>query len=90
MTLNIVYRTIEHSKHSKYALGRRQVPFEEIRIIELIGEGGQGAVYKGSLDKKIIALKRFSKKEETENYHLLVLDHPNLIRFLSVICICFL
>ena len=71
------------------ALGRRQVPYEEIKNIELVGEGGQAEVYKGTLNEEIIALKRFVKKTKTEKYHLLGLDHPNLIRFLSVIYICF-
>ena len=66
------------------SLGRRQVPYNDISNIELIAKGGQGEVYRGTFGGKNIALKRFTTKDETNNYHLHSLNHPNLIKFLLV------
>ena len=71
------------------SLGRHQIPYEEISNIEEIKKGSQGVVYKGVFGGRTIALKKFAKKREAD-YHLLLLDHPNLIKFLLVIRIyCF-
>ena len=65
------------------------MPYEEIKNIEFIGDGSLGEVYKGTFNGRKIALKRFLLKEKTDNYHLFVLDHVNLIKFLLVTYIYF-
>lgn len=70
------------------SLGRREVPYKELsKNLKLIGRGGQGQVYNIVVSERTLALKQFKTKKETENYHLLYLDHLHLIKFLLVVYI---
>ena len=66
------------------SLGRREIPYEKFSDLKLIGRGGQGQVYKGVIGERSFALKKLRTRKETEKYHLLHLNHPNLIKFLLV------
>ncbi|VDD87028.1 unnamed protein product [Enterobius vermicularis] len=59
-------------------LYKRKIRFETISTLEKIGEGAQGVVYKGIFNNEIVALKKFSPKEEANKFYFF-LDHLNLI-----------
>ncbi|KHJ91257.1 hypothetical protein OESDEN_08882 [Oesophagostomum dentatum] len=61
-----------------------EIPFEAITGLEWLGAGSQGAVFRGCLNGKTVAVKKVKLKEETDIKHLRHLDHPNIIKFLNL------
>ncbi|KAM3329351.1 hypothetical protein ACQJBY_026429 [Aegilops geniculata] len=71
-----------------------KLPFEYLKMItnfsdeHALGSGGSGVVYKGRMSngefiavKKLqLSLPRFQKQFENEVYHLMYLNHPNIVR----------
>lgn len=58
-----------------------EIPFEDLKDLEFIDSGGQGAVYKAEHKGKIVAVKKVRDPKETEIKHLLKLKHENIIEF---------
>ncbi|KAM0842356.1 hypothetical protein ACQ4PT_058404 [Festuca glaucescens] len=74
------------------------IPFQCLKEImnnfsddQVLGQGGSGVVYKGVLHNgKMIAVKRIDssrpgleKQFENEGYHLMMLKHPNIVRYVG-------
>lgn len=73
---------------SAFQLGLPRFPPEEVKILELIGEGKFGSVFKGVLRGTPVALKRLNNLEATEDFiremtTLGSLSHPNILRILG-------
>lgn len=63
-------------------LGLREIDFNEISNMVLLGKGGGGEVYKGEYEGKPIAVKRAYDEHELNIAHLVHLNHPHLVQFL--------
>jgi len=61
-----------------------EIPFEEIRELEWLGSGAQGAVYKGKLRRRLVAVKKVRDLKEMDIKHLRKLRHQNIVRFKGV------
>lgn len=57
------------------------IPFEEIRELQWLGSGAQGAVFLGVFGGEQVAVKKVRHQKDTEIRHLRHLDHQNIIRF---------
>ncbi|XP_038607981.1 LOW QUALITY PROTEIN: mitogen-activated protein kinase kinase kinase 12 [Tachyglossus aculeatus] len=71
-----------------------EVPFEEIRDLQWVGSGAQGAVFLGRFHGEDVAVKKVRDLKETDIKHLRRLKHPNIITFKGVCtqapCYCIL
>ena len=56
-----------------------EVPFEDIRSLQWLGSGAQGAVFLGNLKGEEIAVKKVRDEKETDIKHLRKLNHPNIV-----------
>lgn len=56
-----------------------EVPFEDIRNLQWLGSGAQGAVFLGTLKNTEIAVKKVRDEKETDIKHLRKLNHPNIV-----------
>lgn len=72
-----------------------EISLESIKVNfkdDYIGGGTQSSVFRGTLNEKIIALKKLNRASEVDIKMLKALDHPNVIRTLGVctkdICPC--
>ncbi|VDM96513.1 unnamed protein product [Thelazia callipaeda] len=61
-----------------------EIPFESITHLEWLGSGSQGAVFIGSFNGRLVAVKKVKDKSETELKHLQHINHANLIKFIGV------
>lgn len=61
-----------------------EIPFENITDLEWVGAGSQGAVFKGLLHARPVAVKKVRDVSETDIRHLRKLSHPNVVAFRSV------
>lgn len=70
------------------------INFEDIKLLDKIGEGGFGAVYSGMWDGKIVAIKKFHIKEKysvknTLNKYIKEINtianlrHPNIVLYMG-------
>ena len=57
------------------------IPFENISDLKWLGSGAQGAVFSGSLNNEIVAVKKVREQKETDVKHLRKLNHPNIVKF---------
>lgn len=57
------------------------IPFEDIRELQWLGSGAQGAVFLGVYGVEQVAVKKVRHMKDTEIKHLRDLDHPNVVRF---------
>ena len=58
-----------------------EIPFEEIRDLKWLGSGAQGAVFMGTYQQEILAVKKVKEEYETDIKHLRKLNHPNIVQF---------
>ncbi|XP_076351101.1 uncharacterized protein LOC143247252 [Tachypleus tridentatus] len=56
-----------------------EIPFENIRDLQWLGSGAQGAVFVGRLNNDMVAVKKVREKSETDIKHLRKLNHPNVV-----------
>ncbi|XP_076316774.1 mitogen-activated protein kinase kinase kinase 13-like [Tachypleus tridentatus] len=61
-----------------------EIPFENIRDLQWLGSGAQGAVFKGHLNNEMVAVKKVRDKSETDIKHLRKLNHPNVVSIKGV------
>ena len=61
-----------------------EIPFENIRDLQWLGSGAQGAVFLGKLNNEYVAVKKVKEKNETDIKHLRRLNHPNIVLFRGV------
>ncbi|XP_013394256.1 mitogen-activated protein kinase kinase kinase 12 [Lingula anatina] len=61
-----------------------EIPFENIKDLQWLGSGAQGAVFLGKLDQDPVAVKKVREVKETDIKHLRKLFHPNIISFKGV------
>ena len=59
-----------------------EIPFEDLKNLQFVDSGGQGAVYKAEYKGKIVAVKKVKDPKEIELKHLLKLKHENIIEFM--------
>lgn len=57
------------------------IPFEDIRELQWLGSGAQGAVFLGVYGTEQVAVKKVRHEKDTEIKHLRDLNHPNIVRF---------
>lgn len=60
-------------------LGAREIPTESVLLFK---KEEESELYKGEYNGEIIAVKKVYDVGETDIFHLLHLNHPNLIQFL--------
>ncbi|XP_023235625.1 mitogen-activated protein kinase kinase kinase 13-A-like isoform X1 [Centruroides sculpturatus] len=56
-----------------------EIPFESIRDLQWLGSGAQGAVFLGTLNNELVAVKKVRDKSETDIKHLRKLRHPHIV-----------
>ena len=57
------------------------IPFDELKDLQWIGNGAQGCVFKGNFRNEEVAIKKVKSKEEASIKNLKKLNHPNLVKF---------
>lgn len=57
------------------------IPFEDIRELQWLGSGAQGAVFLGVYGSEQVAVKKVRNVKDTEIKHLRDLNHPNIVQF---------
>jgi len=58
-----------------------EIPFEDLKNLEFIDSGGQGAVYKAEHQGEMVAVKKVQDSKEIEIRHLLKLKHEHIVEF---------
>lgn len=58
-----------------------EIRFEDLKNLEFVDSGGQGAVYKAEYQGRIVAVKKVKDPKEIELKHLLKLKHENIVEF---------
>ncbi|KAL6456010.1 hypothetical protein MHYP_G00358610 [Metynnis hypsauchen] len=94
--LFFIYRVLRgHGKQSLHNLNMLEAAFsppsldlDNLKLLELIGRGRYGAVYRGCLDERSVAVKVFSSGNHQpfvneRSIYRLLLDHDNIARFLE-------
>jgi len=61
-----------------------EIPFEDLKNLEFVDSGGQGAVYKAEHQGQMVAVKKVRDPKEIEIRHLLKLKHDNIVEFMLV------
>ncbi|XP_029173027.1 mitogen-activated protein kinase kinase kinase 12 isoform X2 [Nylanderia fulva] len=61
-----------------------EIPFGDISEMKWVASGAQGAVFKGKLNREIVAVKKVRDPKETDIRHLRKLNHPNIVQFKGV------
>ena len=64
-----------------FFLGNWELSFEEIKDLQFIGSGAQGAVFSGYLNGEWVAVKKVREKTDTDIKHLKKLSHSNIVAF---------
>ncbi|XP_013787510.2 mitogen-activated protein kinase kinase kinase 13-like isoform X3 [Limulus polyphemus] len=76
---NIIGKSVNNENKDDW-----EIPFENIRDLQWLGSGAQGAVFLGRLDNELVAVKKVREKSETDIKHLRRLNHPNIVAFKGV------
>ena len=58
-----------------------EIRFEDLKNLEFVDSGGQGAVYKAEYQGRTVAVKKVKDPKEIEIKHLLKMKHDNIIEF---------
>jgi len=58
-----------------------EIPFEDLKNLEFVDSGGQGAVYKAEHQGEMVAVKKVRDPKEIEIRHLLKLKHEHIVEF---------
>ena len=58
-----------------------EIPFEDIKELEWIGSGAQGAVFLGKWRSEEVAIKKVRTQKDTSIKHLKYLEHKNVVKF---------
>lgn len=58
-----------------------EITFDDIKDLEFLGSGAQGAVFCGRLKGELVAVKKVREKVETDIKHLKKLSHRNVVSF---------
>ena len=58
-----------------------EIAFEDLKDLQFVDSGGQGAVYRAEHQGRIVAVKKVKDPKEIEIKHLLKLKHENIIEF---------
>lgn len=61
-----------------------ELSFEDIKELQFLGSGAQGAVFSGYLNGEWVAVKKVREKTDTDIKHLKKLSHPNIVAFKGV------
>ncbi|GFY03857.1 mitogen-activated protein kinase kinase kinase 13-B [Trichonephila clavipes] len=61
-----------------------EILFDDIKDLQFLGSGAQGAVFCGHLNGELVAVKKVREKSETDVKHLKKLSHCNVISFKGV------
>lgn len=61
-----------------------EINFDNIRELEWLGSGAQGAVFQGKINNEMVAVKKVKELYETDIRHLRKLNHPNIVAFKGV------
>ncbi|GBM41178.1 Mitogen-activated protein kinase kinase kinase 12 [Araneus ventricosus] len=61
-----------------------EIPFDDIKDLQFLGSGAQGAVFCGCLNGELVAVKKVREKSETDVKHLKKLSHCNVVSFKGV------
>ncbi|XP_072539779.1 bone morphogenetic protein receptor type-2a [Salminus brasiliensis] len=94
--LFFIYRVLRgHGKQSLHNLNMLEAAFsppsldlDNLKLLELIGRGRYGSVYRGCLEERSVAVKVFSSANRQpfvneRSIYRLLLDHDNIARFLE-------
>ncbi|GIX68376.1 mitogen-activated protein kinase kinase kinase 13 [Caerostris extrusa] len=61
-----------------------EILFDDIKDLQFLGSGAQGAVFCGHLNGELVAVKKSEGKAETDVKHLKKLSHCNVVSFKGV------
>ncbi|KAG8201444.1 hypothetical protein JTE90_024314 [Oedothorax gibbosus] len=61
-----------------------EISFDDIKDLQFLGSGAQGAVFCGCLKGELVAVKKVREKVETDIKHLKKLSHCNVVSFKGV------
>ncbi|KAF8790378.1 mitogen-activated protein kinase kinase kinase 13-like [Argiope bruennichi] len=61
-----------------------EILFDDIKDLQFLGSGAQGAVFCGRLNGELVAVKKVREKSETDVKHLKKLSHCNVVTFKGV------
>ncbi|XP_065654999.1 mitogen-activated protein kinase kinase kinase 12 isoform X2 [Hydra vulgaris] len=61
-----------------------EIPFEDIKELEWIGSGAQGAVFLGKWKSEEVAIKKVRSEKDTCIKDLIYLEHKNVVKFRGV------
>ena len=79
--LRPVWTIIGKASQKEDKLDSWTIPFEEIRELQWLGSGAQGAVFLGVFGNEQVAVKKVRHQKDTDIRHLRHLNHQNIIRF---------
>ncbi|CAG2169222.1 unnamed protein product [Oppiella nova] len=79
-----IWNALDKSADKQHKSDDWEIPFENIRDLEWLGSGAQGAVFMGKLNSQLVAVKKVKERCETEIRHLRKLNHPNIVAFKGV------
>lgn len=59
-----------------------EIAFEDLKNLQFVDSGGQGAVYKAEYQGQVVAVKKVRDAKDIEIKHLLKLKHENIVEFM--------
>lgn len=65
----------------------REVDLNDVKDLSPVGNPNTSTVHKGTYEGKTIAVKVVNGEKETNVVRQLRLNHPNLLKFMLVVCI---
>ncbi|KAL0985668.1 hypothetical protein UPYG_G00160260 [Umbra pygmaea] len=80
---------LHHMDMMEAAASEHSLDLDNLKLLELIGRGRYGSVYKGSLDERPVAVKVFTYQNrqnfvnERAIYRVPLLEHENIARFIA-------
>lgn len=80
--INPLVGTFKKDKHASSKEDEWEIPFADIRELDFIGSGSQGAVFVGEYLREKVAVKKVKNVSYCEEArHLRKLRHPNIVKF---------